>query len=115
MDCSELIEGVKKKVRHICEKNGIELEVKCPGHVSCQADYDKMHRVLLNLLNNAIESYEYKNIKNPRVTISLTRDNGNIIIIFADNGPGIPKQIADNIFTPFTTFGKSGGPGWGWR
>ena len=113
INSTDLINNVMEKVRFVCEEKGIKLNVQCPKQITFNADYGKLYRVLLNLINNAIESYTYENIPKPEIALSLNRDNGNINIIFSDNGPGISKKIADDIFTPFVTFGKSGGTGLG--
>ena len=34
-------------------------------------------------------------------------------VIVSDNGNGIPDKIADKLFTPFATHGKTGGTGLG--
>ncbi len=113
INSADLIDNVLKKIRFICEEKGIKLNVQCPEKIIFNADYGKLYRMLLNLINNAIESYADKKISKPEISLSLKRDNDNINIILSDNGPGIPKEIVDDIFTPFATFGKSGGTGLG--
>jgi len=113
VNSTDLINDVLEKVKLICEEKGIKLDFKCPAHIIFNADYGKLYRMLLNLINNAIESYANENISKPEITLSLNRKNDNINIILSDNGPGIPKEIVDDIFTPFATFGKSGGTGLG--
>ncbi|MCK4982712.1 MAG: response regulator [Victivallaceae bacterium] len=110
---TDLVNDVLEKIRSVCEEKGIKLNIQCRAKIIFNADYGKLYRMLLNLINNAIESYAYENIPEPEITLSLSRDNGNVNIIFSDNGPGIPKEIVDDVFTPFATFGKSGGTGLG--
>lgn len=109
----DLVNDVLKKVKLTCEEKGIKLNLKCVDKIIFDGDYGKLFRMLLNLLNNAIESYADENISEPEIVFSLVCSNGNITITLSDNGPGISKKILGNVFTPFATFGKSGGTGLG--
>ena len=44
---------------------------------------------------------------------SAHRDNGEIIIDVADNGPGIPEKARANLFQPFAGSARPGGSGLG--
>src|SRR5262249_62381664 len=49
----------------------------------------------------------------PIVTVKKHLADGQIVIDVADNGPGVPQEVADQIFRPFTTSGRAGGAGLG--
>ncbi len=71
-------------------------------------DEDKIRRVLVNLIDNAL----HYTPQGGRVVISARRfedDPAVIRVSVEDNGPGIPPDIRDHIFTPFTT-GVTGQP-----
>jgi signal transduction histidine kinase len=38
---------------------------------------------------------------------------GHLVIEIADDGPGVPQEVADQIFRPFTRGGRAGGAGLG--
>ncbi len=70
-------------------------------------DKEKMEQVIINILLNSIESLGEEGI------IWITaKYKGNpksdIILLFADNGPGISKEIVPYIFDPFFTKKKKG-------
>jgi len=44
----------------------------------------------------------------PRVALSAAKQRGKVFIQVADNGPGIPEEIAARLFQPFVTGSKSG-------
>jgi len=71
-----------------------------------------MNRVFLNLANNAFyamrEKVLYNNGDKSLLKISTSLKNDKIEIRLKDNGPGIPKNIADKIFEPFFTTKPSG-------
>jgi signal transduction histidine kinase len=81
-----------------------------------QADQHQLTQLLSNLLINAYESMHGAG----RVTISATEsvlDDGldgrpAVLIEVADDGPGMPRDVADRIFEPFFTT-KSQGSGLG--
>jgi two-component sensor histidine kinase len=61
-------------------------------------DYDKAMRlaiVLNELICNAIE-HGLPNMDNPKLAISLKRDEGKLILMVSDNGPGLPKNMLES-------------------
>ena len=60
--------------------------------------YDnEMMQVILNILNNAQDNFQEKDIKDPY--IKITTENRTISI--CDNGGGIPEDIIEKIFDPY--------------
>ncbi|RMF57413.1 MAG: hypothetical protein D6746_11110 [Bacteroidetes bacterium] len=73
----------------------------------------EMGRVLINLLGNAFDAVcEYAASQNgqyaPKVTVTTRRENGQVAIRVADNGPGIPDEVKAKIFEPFFTTKPTG-------
>ena len=78
-----------------------------------ELDADKLKMAFYNLSKNAVEVLLYNKTKNPKLTFtSQRRQDGEFNVIIADNGPGMPIEIADNLFIPFKTK-KEGGTGLG--
>ena len=78
-----------------------------PENLSLSADIKLVEQVLINLIKNAIESFE----SNRNKFISLKaqiNSNGKISISVSDNGKGIDESIIDDIFIPFFTTKKEG-------
>ncbi len=69
----------------------------------------EIRRVLTNVINNACEAVS---AENGLITVKLMREEKHIIIIIADNGVGINKEILPFLFTlGFTTKSKGSGLG----
>lgn len=73
------------------------------------ADKIRLEQVLINLIQNAIDATT--GTPNARIILSVATGD-DVTITVADNGPGIPADIADAVFTPFVT-GKPSGLGLG--
>lgn len=86
-------------------KNCIEIKV-LPENIEIYADEGQISQVLINLVKNAIQANE----NNPKVRILLSAKsiNSRIEIEVADNGPGIPKDVMEEIFVPFFTTRENG-------
>ena len=65
---------------------------------------EKFHRVLDNLIGNALKFSE----PNSKVTVSLNKRDKNIIIEVRDKGLGIPPAMLPIIFEPFSKAGRTG-------
>lgn len=74
---------------------------------------NQLNQVLMNLISNAIESFDKSPIQHPVMTIEteVLPDNW-VTIRIIDNGCGIPEEIQNKIFDPFFTT-KSIGQGTG--
>ncbi len=69
-------------------------------------DSDQIKQVFLNLINNACEAVEETEIKN--ITLSIKKDNENLLVDVIDTGCGIPEENIKKLFTPFFTTKKIG-------
>ena len=69
-----------------------------------------MHQAVWALLNNAAEAAS--GTENPRVALSIMREESRLAITVTDNGAGVPPESAGLIFRPFhTTKPKGSGIG----
>ncbi len=77
-------------------------------------DPEGIHRAVLNVATNAIDAVSEKNPPG-RVSVSTEYDaqNGKARIIVEDDGPGIPADQMDYLFSPFLSSKKSRGTGLG--
>ncbi len=69
------------------------------------ADKIQLKQVFVNLIQNAIQSFE---LGNEEINISLHKDHDAIIIIIQDNGPGISPENLEKIFEPYFTTKRKG-------
>lgn len=91
------------------ENKPVELVTR-PVSAMMICDAEKILRVLQNLFNNAVDSFDRKPGK---VILTATGEGDRIRLSLQDNGPGIPESIQANLFEPFVTKNKNHGTGLG--
>jgi signal transduction histidine kinase len=89
---------------------GIRLTVK-PTKIILLLDPDRFQRVMQNLVTNAREALTGR--KGSHVVVSAKREGRYCVVLVADNGPGIPRDIRSTLFEPFVSRGKPNGTGLG--
>ena len=78
--------------------------------IIAKLDKTQLIRIVTNLVKNATHALD--DIENKKIEVSVSEDNGNVIIKVADNGKGISDADKERVFEPkFTT--KSSGMGLG--
>ena len=84
------------------DKDGIELE-KALGQKlpRCPLDRTQIHRVLLNLIMNAVDAVKKKGQDNKRIEVSSSLEREYVRVSVSDNGPGIPEHLRETVFDPF--------------
>jgi two-component system nitrogen regulation sensor histidine kinase NtrY len=90
-------------------KPGVEVggEVE-PSDASGWLDQEQIKRVLINLLDNAVEATEAPG----QVHIATVMEDGQLSIRISDSGPGIPHEAKGKLFLPyFSTKGRGTGLG----
>jgi hypothetical protein len=93
----------------------INWKVEAPGAVNAIVDVDHVHRIVANLVRNAGRAIkEQPNRTEPgQITARVFREGACAIVEIADNGPGIPANIARRLFQPFAGSTSRGGAGLG--
>ncbi|MEG3846701.1 ATP-binding protein [Microcoleus sp. herbarium19] len=88
-------------------KNGIYVVKRYGKLPSVECYPSQLNQVFMNLLSNAIDALNEIDRLDKIITIStgVVRENGGkfVKVAIADNGPGIPDSVKDQIFNPFFT------------
>ena len=78
-----------------------------PSNLKINADSDLIEQVLINMLNNAIQSLSQT--ENGVIVLSAYIDNNSRAVIkISDNGAGILQENIERVFVPFYTTKKEG-------
>ena len=88
---------------------GIELVIDQDYQGPICIDRDRMHRVVMNLANNARDAMPDGGTLN----ITTRREGDFWELLMRDTGCGIPAELRSKIFEPFVTTGKEHGTGLG--
>jgi len=76
--------------------NVTEITVEASGSFHALADENLLERALANLIRNAI-----RHSGGSQIVITISCEEGDIVISIADSGPGIPEESIAKIFDPF--------------
>ena len=72
-------------------------------------DVDKVRRAASNIAQNARDAMQGSG----RIHLTAGLENGSLVLVLADEGPGVPEEVKGRIFEPFVTHGKKKGTGLG--
>lgn len=119
VDLARLLADLRRQYEHAPGlPPGLTLSVSSePGCPPAFADPDQLRQVLTNLIANALDALRATGM--PRLEIHAERaPPGNALgvdgvrIVVRDNGPGVPAELRERVFTPFFST-KSTGTGLG--
>ena len=65
-------------------------------------DSDQLHQVVVNLVVNAQQAL-IAGAAPRRLSLSARHEGGEVVLEVADNGPGMPPEVAKRVFEPFFT------------
>lgn len=109
-----LVEEVGEGLGLPRETIGWRLDI--PDGLEIDADRDQLHRVLNNLLRNALQALEghcFEAGESGEIVVSARRDGDETVIDVVDNGPGVPARARENLFQAFKGGARKGGSGLG--
>ena len=100
---NDIIEEVLRLRVHWHRSSGIEVERHLAAHLpQIMVDYFQMQQVFINIVMNA-EYFMIQAHNRGTLTVTTTSQNGNVLVSFTDDGPGIPPENLTRIFDPFFT------------
>jgi two-component system OmpR family sensor kinase len=74
-----------------------QISVYAPPGAELDGARDELHRLTLNLLENALRH----TAPGTAVEATVERNNGEVILSVEDDGPGIPPELRDKVFERF--------------
>ncbi|KAI9463085.1 histidine kinase-like ATPase [Russula earlei] len=109
---------IEEGIKLALERNGISkivIRKNMLVNLVVQGEESKLKRVIMNLVNNAIEALEDHKVIDPSIdiTTAVEESGKTTTVIIRDNGPGIPVSIFKTLFEPFVTEQKNKGTGLG--
>ena len=104
-DLVELVKDLLKDLNNQIQNKKMSLILKCKeDSILIVADKLRLNQVFLNIINNAINV-----LQEGEIIVFLERqDNNTVLVRIIEEGPGIPSNIKDTLFTKFVTGSKSG-------
>jgi signal transduction histidine kinase len=97
-------------LRSEAEMRDAQIEMQnVPSAGTVLFDPRSLSRVFFNLIGNATDAM----LNGGKIFLRFTVDHLGITTEIEDTGPGIPSEIADKLFQPFATHGKTKGTGLG--
>ena len=97
VEVQALVDQVWTGLRPLAEQRGIQLELEGPGALELCGDPSRLHRALLNLLDNAVRySPDQSSLQ-----VQITRRPGWCRIGVRDHGPGLSEDDLEHMFERF--------------
>ena len=98
----EVIDGALLLLGGKIRDQRVSLKVaRPPATLRATGKLIRLEQVLVNLLQNAFDALEGR--EDGEIRIATQSEGDDVQITVEDNGPGIPAEIAADLFTPFTT------------
>lgn len=100
----ELVESCARSLAPRLEREGIFLRSEIEPHLAEPlVDRLQIEAVLNNLLFNAVDALTSGEFAERAITLHARRDASAVKITVADTGPGLPAELAEDMFRPFVT------------
>lgn len=101
---SQVLQELIEQFTPLCYQREIEIEFTTEGEIIIPLREKLFRRAIQNLLGNAIEAMP----GGGRLLVILTRVDERVIITIVDTGAGIPKELQEDVFTPFVSSRETG-------
>jgi signal transduction histidine kinase len=113
MHLNEVVETSVKLVRPKALDEAVRLTCRLDADPDAiNADRASVRQVILNLVMNAIQAVTSSEGER-EVSVHTSGEPGSVILEVSDNGPGMPDEVRNRLFQPFTTSNKTSGIGLG--
>lgn len=98
VDLAKITEQEVEGIRQIAASHEVELKlVKPPRIPTLYLDEGKIRQVIMNFIDNAV----YYSPEKTRITIKLSIEDGDVVLMVKDQGMGVPEEVRSHLFTKF--------------
>jgi signal transduction histidine kinase len=97
LEVRPIVESVVSLNRKLFTQSDIHFDVDMEDNLYIYGNKDQLEQVCMNLILNAHAAM----IAGDRLRIKGVREGGEVVVIFSDEGSGIPEDAINQIFDPF--------------
>ena len=97
VDLAQLVEEVYGQTKVLADTHALTLDLGLVEPISIQGDYERLRRLLLNLVDNGIKYTPHGG----QITLSVQRDSGWATLQVSDTGIGLSGEEQERIFQRF--------------
>jgi signal transduction histidine kinase len=107
-DLVDLVSNVLDIVKPELKAKDIQIQLRAEGGLFVRVSASEIEQVVLNLLNNAIQSLSGMESSLRMISIEVQRDGDSARFSIIDNGKAVPAEFKQNLFELLSTTKKSG-------
>jgi signal transduction histidine kinase len=110
MRMSDVIGSALESFRERLDRSGVEVTTAIDADAFMCGDPEKLRRVIINLISNALDALVESGTADPRIEIEMGENlaGSELWLRVRDNGPGIDPDRLQAIFSPFYTSKETG-------
>ncbi|AAZ27013.1 ATP-binding protein [Colwellia psychrerythraea] len=97
IDLSTLVAQVVNDCQYFATSRNVTIVLKTQANCALLADSKLLSSAISNVVNNAVKYSPNDQV----VTVELRQINEQIMLIVSDQGPGVPNEMIEKLFTPF--------------
>jgi len=102
---ADILDSALESLRDRITRAGVKVERAFDGLGTLRGDAEKLRRVALNLIGNALDALEQGGTRAPRIEVATGENLAatEVWVRIRDNGPGMEADALSKIFRPFYT------------
>jgi len=104
----DLISSVLDIVKPELKSKNIQIHLRVDDDLVMMVNPSEIEQVILNLLNNAIQTLAKSGTLQRRIDIEATQVGEAVRLSVSDNGPGVPADFKSNLFELLSTTKQTG-------
>ena len=105
---ADSISNVLDVIKPELKSKNIQLQLKIEEKLLVRIGSNEIEQVILNLLNNAIQSLERTQASLRTIVIEAKAEKAVVLFSICDNGAGVPAEFKQNLFELLNTTKQSG-------
>jgi signal transduction histidine kinase len=106
VDLSQTLEELRQRLKPRVQATRSALEVECPRGLAVRGDAHALRSAVENVAANALEALQERGGGKLALKAHPPKD-GVVELVVEDDGPGIPAEVRDRLFAPFSS-GRGG-------
>ncbi|TWX72109.1 HAMP domain-containing protein [Colwellia demingiae] len=97
IDLSTIVAQVVNDCQYFATSRNVTIDLKTQANCALLADSKLLASAISNVVNNAVKYSPNDQV----VTVELSQQNEQIMLSVSDQGPGVPNEMIEKLFTPF--------------